>query len=188
MSGRSAGSTSKAVGVSIPPRRVCVVGLGYVGLPTAAILASKGIDVVGVDADPLRVEAVNQGKAPIAEPDLESIVRQVVASGGLRAEAQVESADAFIIAVPTPLKGNHEPDLAHLQNAATSVARVLVPGNLVILESTSPVGTTETLCRWMAEARPDLSFPDAAALACDIRVVYSPERVLPGRIVRELVN
>ena len=188
MSGRSVGSASHATGLVVPTRRICVVGLGYVGLPTAAVLASKGIEVVGVDEDPLRVRVVNEGDTPIAELDLESMVRKAVACGCLRAETQVEPADAYIIAVPTPLKGDHEPDLAHLRDAAASIAAVLVPGNLVVLESTSPVGTTDTLCRWLAQARPDLSFPHSAGPESDIRVAYSPERVLPGRILDELVN
>ena len=188
MSGRSRRSWSQTEGPMAPTRRVCVVGLGYVGLPTAAVLASKGIEVIGVDTEPLRVRVVNEGDTPIAEPDLESTVRRAVASGCLRAEMQVEPADAYIIAVPTPVRGGHEPDLVHLQEAATSIATELVPGNLVVLESTSPVGTTEDLCRWLAQSRPDLSFPHSAGPASDIRVVYSPERVLPGRILHELVN
>ena len=174
-------------GAVAPIRRVCVVGLGYVGLPTAAVLASRGIEVLGVDVDLSRVQTVNEGSTPIAEPDLASMVRDAVASGRLRAETRVTPSDAFIIAVPTPFKGDHEPDLKHLRDAAASIAGVLVPGNLVVLESTSPVGTTEALCQWLAEARPDLSLPHAAGHGSDIRVAYSPERVLPGRILEELV-
>ena len=151
--------------VTGPPRstarfeRVCVVGLGYVGLPTAAVLATKGVDVVGVDIDPGRVGSINAGTAPIAEPALDALVREAVAGGGLRAQQQPTAADAFIIAVPTPQRGDHSPDLDQLRDAVTSVAEVLAPGNLVVLESTSPVGTTEAVCAWLAEARPDLSIP-----------------------------
>jgi len=171
-----------------PWERVCVLGLGYVGLPTAAVLAAKGCSVIGVDIDSNRVAIVNQGRTPIAEPDLSSMVRDAVSSGRLRAQNEVSPADAYIVAVPTPLKGDHEPDLKHLRAAASEVAKVLVANNLVILESTSPVGTTEAFCDWLAGARPDLSFPHLAGAASDIRVAYSPERVLPGAIVGELVE
>ena len=171
-----------------PFERVCVVGLGYVGLPTAAILATKGLEVIGVDVEPDRVRVVNAGAAPIVEPDLEAMVREAVTSGRLRAQEDVAAADAFIIAVPTPLKSDHVPDLGHLRDAVASVAGVLALGNLVVLESTSPVGTTEAVCEWLAEARPDLSFPHTSGEASDIRVAYSPERVLPGAILNELVN
>lgn len=167
--------------------RLCVLGLGYVGLPTAAVLASKGRHVIGVDVDAKRVAVINQGRTPITEPDLSSMVRDAVASGRLQAQTAVAPADAFIIAVPTPLKGDHEPDLGHLRAVASEVAKVLVPNNLVVLESTSPVGTTEAFCDWLAAARPDLSFPHQAGATSDIRVAYSPERVLPGAIVGELV-
>ena len=169
-------------------RRVCIVGLGYVGLPTAAILATRGMEVVGVDVEPGRVRIVNRGGTPIMEPDLEKLVRAAVASGRLRAQMSIAPADAFVIAVPTPIRGDHEPDLSYLLQAAASIASVLVAGNLVILESTSPVGTTDALCEWLAEARPDLSFPHSAGAKSDIRVAYSPERVLPGEILDELVN
>ncbi|MCY3622919.1 MAG: UDP-N-acetyl-D-mannosamine dehydrogenase [Gammaproteobacteria bacterium] len=169
-------------------QRICVVGLGYVGLPTAAILATKGIDVVGVDVEVDRVEAVNAGAAYIAEPDLGAMVRESVERGRLHARQEVVGADAFVIAVPTPLGRNQEPDLRCLRHAAASVAQVLVPGNLVVLESTSPVGTTEAVCEWLAEARPELTFPHTTGEESDIRVAYSPERVLPGNILAELVN
>ena len=168
--------------------RVCVVGLGYVGLPTAAILATKGIDVVGVDVEAARVDAVNAGAAYIAEPDLGAMVRESVERGRLHARQEVVAADAFVVAVPTPFGRNHEPDLRCLRNAAASLARVLVPGNLVVLESTSPVGTTEAVCKWLAEGSPELTFPHTAGEDSDIRVAYSPERILPGNILAELVN
>ena len=169
-------------------RRVSVVGLGYVGLPTAAVLAANGIEVIGVDVDPGRIATVNSGATPIIEPDLDTLVRDAVASGRLSAGRDIAAADAFIIAVPTPLDDGHRPDLRQLRNAAKTVAQVLQPGNLVVLESTSPVGTTELLCEWLAEARPDLSFPHIDGGASDIRVAYSPERVLPGQILVELVE
>lgn len=167
-------------------QRLCVIGLGYVGLPTAAVFATHGVEVVGVDIDPARVAAVAAGVAPIVEPGLDVMLREAVASGKLRAQMAVAPADAFIIAVPTPLKSGRVPDLSHLQHAARNLAPALKPGNLVVLESTSPVGTTEALCEWLAEMRPDLSFPTSAGEGSDILVAYSPERVLPGRALVEL--
>lgn len=166
--------------------RVCVVGLGHIGLPTAAMLATKGINVVGVDTDIDRVSTINSGAAPITEPDLKALVERAVASGRLRAGERATPADAFIIAVPTPLAHDHSPDLSHLRKAAEGVAPVLEAGNLVVLESTSPVGTTESLCKWFAEMRTDLLFPHEGVENSEIHVAYSPERVLPGRILNEL--
>ena len=168
--------------------KVAVVGLGYVGLPTAAILATRGIDVVGADSNPETVRMINEGRAPIVEPDLDVMVRGAVASKKLRAVEQIEPADAFIIAVPTPFKDGHKPDLSYLRTAADGIAPVLATGNLVVLESTSPAGTTESLSQWLAEARPDLTFPHRDGEASDIRVAHSPERVLPGQILLELVQ
>lgn len=168
---------------------VSVVGLGYIGLPTAAMFASRQIKVVGVDVNPLAVDTINQGRIHIVEPELDIIVHAAVTEGYLRATTRPESADAFLIAVPTPFKGNHEPDLAYVRAAAESIAPVLAKGNIVILESTSPVGTTEQMVRWMAAARPDLNFPDGTEdQNVDIHVAYCPERVLPGHVVRELVE
>ena len=169
-------------------RQLCVIGLGYVGLPTAAVFATNGVEVVGVDIDSERVTLINSGVTPIAEPHLDALVQGAVARGTLRAQDHLTAADAFIIAVPTPLEGGNSPDLRHLRDVAASLALVLEPGNLVVLESTSPVGTTETLCEWLAEARPDLTFPNATGEHSDIRIAYSPERVLPGRIIVELLN
>ncbi|MDE0661083.1 MAG: UDP-N-acetyl-D-mannosamine dehydrogenase [Gammaproteobacteria bacterium] len=171
-----------------PWQRICVLGLGYVGLPTAAVLAAKGCNVIGVDVDSNRVAIIKQGRTPITEPELSSMVEDAVSSGRLQAQSAVVAADAFIVAVPTPLKRDREPDLRHLRAAASEVAKVLVPNNLVVLESTSPVGSTEAFCDWLAAARPDLSFPHLAGATSDIRVAYSPERVLPGAIVWELVE
>ena len=169
-------------------KRVCVVGLGYVGLPTAALLATNDVEVVGVDVDSERVTMINSGVTPIAEPHLDMMIRGAVASEKLRAQEEPAAADAFIMAVPTPFKSGHAPDLSHLREAAEKLARVLEAGNLVVLESTSPVGTTEALCEWLAKARPDLSFPDSNGESSDIRVAYCPERVLPGQILTELLN
>jgi UDP-N-acetyl-D-mannosaminuronic acid dehydrogenase len=168
--------------------RISIVGLGYIGLPTAAVLAVRGHEVVGVDLNAAAVEIVNSGKIHFTEPDLEVIVQAAVARGHLRAVGVPEPADAFIIAVPTPFKGDHEPDLSYVRAAALSIAPVLRPGNLVILESTSPVGTTAAMSAWLAEARPDLTFPQHAEDEADIDIAYCPERVLPGKIIQELVE
>ncbi|MFW8567281.1 UDP-N-acetyl-D-mannosamine dehydrogenase [Orrella sp. 11846] len=170
-------------------KKVSVIGLGYIGLPTAAVLASKGTQVVGVDRNPEVVSCINQGQAHIFEPDLDVLVRNVVANGRLSATTTPQAADAFLITVPTPL--DHETkqaDLSFVNAAALSIAPVLEKGNLVILESTSPVGTTEQLVSQLSEARPDLTFPNTHGEQSDIRVAYCPERVLPGRILDELVN
>jgi len=168
---------------------VAVIGLGYIGLPTAALIASKGVKVVGVDVNRHVVSIINQGKIHILEPDLDILVQSSVQSGNLRATTETEKADVFIIAVPTPLQGNHEPDLSYIKSAAKAIAPVLGKGNLVILESTSPVGTTEKLMEWMSEERPDLSFPEfGISSKVDVSVAHCPERVLPGNVVRELVE
>jgi UDP-N-acetyl-D-mannosaminuronic acid dehydrogenase len=167
---------------------VSMIGLGYIGLPTAAVLASSGIRVVGVDINRDAVETINKGQIHIVEPELEEIVGAVVKTGLLRATTRPEPADAFLIAVPTPFMGDHEPDLRYVESAAKSIAPVLKRGDLVILESTSPVGTTEKMSEWLSAARPDLTFPQQIGEESDIRVAYCPERVLPGRVVHELVN
>ncbi len=168
--------------------KVSVIGLGYIGLPTAAVLANRGVDVIGVDVNERAVEIINRGEIHIVEPELDVMVRGAVAAGRLRAVTKPEPADAFIIAVPTPLDRNHSPDLSYIRSAAQAVAPVLQKGNLVILESTSPVGTTERLADWLAEARPDLRFPHKAGEDADIRMAYCPERVLPGHVLRELTD
>jgi len=164
-----------------------VIGLGYIGLPTAAMFASVGQDVIGVDVNQEAVNALNDGKPHIFEPGLDALVQRVVAEGRLRAVAVPEPADAFIIAVPTPFKADHEPDLSFVESAARSIATVLKPGDLVVLESTSPVGATDQLCDWLQAARPDLRFPIEGGLSeSDVAIAYCPERVLPGRILEEL--
>jgi UDP-N-acetyl-D-mannosaminuronic acid dehydrogenase len=170
--------------------KISVIGLGYIGLPTAAVLASRRIDVVGVDVNQYAVDTINRGKIHIVEPELDILVRSSVQTGHLRATLQPEKADAFIVAVPTPFKGDHEPDLNYIKSAAKAIAPMLEKGNVVILESTSPVGTTEKIMGWMKEIRPDLSFPlfDEDGTEVDISVAHCPERVLPGHVVRELVE
>lgn len=170
-------------------RRISVVGLGYIGLPTAAMFASRKIEVVGVDVDERTVETINRGEVHIAEPDLDIVVRAAVKEGYLRATRKPEPADAFLIAVPTPFKGdNHEPDLSYIEAAANAIAPVLKEGDIVILESTSPVGATEAMADWLADARSDLTFPQQAGESSDIRVAHCPERVLPGKVMQELIT
>ncbi|MGP9820450.1 UDP-N-acetyl-D-mannosamine dehydrogenase [Salinarimonas sp. NSM] len=169
------------------PERVSVVGLGYIGLPTAAVLANRGIDVIGIDVDPRVVETLSRGEVHILEPDLDVLVRAAVNGGLFRASLTPEPASVFMIAVPTPFKEDRSPDLAYVEAACRAIAPVLARGNLVILESTSPVGTTEHVARWLAEERPDLRFPGAQG-EIDVHVAHCPERVLPGRILRELVE
>jgi UDP-N-acetyl-D-mannosaminuronic acid dehydrogenase len=167
---------------------ISVIGLGYIGLPTAAMFASRRRQVIGVDINQHAVDTINRGHIHIVEPELDIIVHSVVSEGFLRATTRPEPADAFLIAVPTPFKGEHEPDLAYVEAAARSIAPVLKRGDLVILESTSPVGTTEQMVQWLAEARPDLGFPTPGAERADVNVAYCPERVLPGHVVHELVE
>ena len=168
--------------------KVCMVGLGYIGLPTAAIMASRGLKVVGVDVNQEAINIINEGKVHIVEPDLDIVVRSVVTTGNLRATNQAEPADAFLIAVPTPFKDDHVPDLSFIRSAAETIAPSLETGNLIVLESTSPVGTTEKLAEWLAEYRTDLSFPREEGDNADVQIAYCPERVLPGYVLQELVN
>mgnify|MGYP000701505085 CR=1 FL=1 len=166
-----------------------VIGLGYIGLPTAAVFASRKIKVIGVDVNQKAVDIINQGKIHIVEPDLDIAVHAAVTEGYLQATTVPQAADAFIIAVPTPFKGdNHDPDLSYIESACNAIAPVLAKGNLVILESTSPVGATEQMSAWLAAARPDLTFPQTHGDKSDIRVAHCPERVLPGHVMRELIE
>ena len=164
-----------------------MVGLGYVGLPTAAILASRGVEVIGVDVSAERVEKVKSGASSFDEPGLDSLVAEAVASGGLTAHGEPAPADVFIIAVPTPIRDDRSPDLTYVRAAVDSIAPVLRQGNLVVVESTCPVGTTEQACEWLASLRPDLTFPHLAGEASEIRVAYCAERILPGNALKELV-
>ncbi|CEJ47581.1 Nucleotide sugar dehydrogenase [Umezakia ovalisporum] len=164
-------------------KRISVIGLGYIGLPTAAMFASRKIHVVGVDVNEVAVNTINRGDIHIVEPDLDMIVHAAVQEGYLRATMTPEPAEAFLIAVPTPFRDDdHQPDLSYIEAASRAIAPVLSKGNLVILESTSPVGATETM------ARPDLSFPQDAGEASDIRIAHCPERVLPGKVMQELIT
>ena len=173
---------------------ISVVGLGYIGLPTAAMFASKGKKVIGVDVNQHAVDTINTGNIHIVEPELDAMVKKAVDGGFLKATTTPEPADAFLIAVPTPflpIKDQDsipEPDLSYIKSAAKAVAKVLKKGDLVILESTSPVGATEQMSAWLAEERSDLSFPQTHGEDSDIRIAHCPERVLPGHVVRELVE
>ncbi len=167
---------------------VCVVGLGYIGLPTAAIIARAGCKVLGVDVTQSVVDTINRGEIHIEEVDLDGLVHGVVARGLLAADTKVAAADVFVIAVPTPFDKNHAPDISYVLAAARSVAPVLKVGDIVILESTSPVGTTEEIRDLLAQLRPDLKMPGMTRETPDVTVAYCPERVLPGRILEELTN
>ncbi len=167
---------------------ISVIGLGYIGLPTAAVFASRKIKVIGVDVNQHAVDTINKGEVHIVEPDLDMVVHAAVKEGYLRATTKPEPADAFLIAVPTPFKGDHVPDLSYIEAASRAIAHVLKKGNLVILESTSPVGATEQMAAWLAEERPDLTFPQTHDENSDVRIAHCPERVLPGHVLRELVQ
>jgi UDP-N-acetyl-D-mannosaminuronic acid dehydrogenase len=169
-------------------RGVAVLGLGYIGLPTSAAIASQGVRVKGVDVRPDVVEAVNKGNVPIVEPDLDVAVAGAHAKGNLTASKEVPEADAYLIAVPTPFKEGHEPDLSFVEAAAKAIAPMLRGGEVVILESTCPPGTTRRVSEWIAETRSDLTLPHIQTKDPDVCVAHCPERVLPGRIMIELVT
>lgn len=160
--------------------KVILMGLGYIGLPTAALLASKGVYVHGVDINPRIVSMINQGEIHIVEPDLEGLVKYDIEKGLLKAHTEAAEGDVFVIAVPTPFKGDHEPDISYVLSATDMFLPFLKEGNLIILESTSPVGTTEKVAAHIFEKRPDLKNK--------IHIAYCPERVLPGRVIFELEN
>lgn len=170
--------------------KVSVIGLGYIGLPTATMFASRKVEVIGVDVSQHVVDTVNKGQIHIVEPELDGLVHTAVSAGYLTASLEAKAADAFLIAVPTPFKNDHEPDVSYVRSAAEKIAPVLKCGDTVILESTSPVGTTELMLAWLAAARPDLRFPEVGTDGSnvDVHVAYCPERVLPGHVVRELVE
>ncbi|MGD2017835.1 MAG: UDP-N-acetyl-D-mannosamine dehydrogenase [Planctomycetota bacterium] len=169
------------------PTQVSVIGLGYIGLPTAAVIASRGVQVCGVDVSQETVDTINRGEIHIVEPDLDIVVRGAVTTETLRATCTPEPSDVFIVAVPTPFTDGHEPDLSFIESAANAIAPVLKEGDLIILESTSPVGATEKLCRWIAAARPDLRLPHEHPDDAQLFVAHCPERVLPGYVLQELV-
>ena len=173
--------------------RISVVGLGYIGLPTAAIFASRKVEVIGVDVNQHAVDTINKGEIHIVEPELDILVHAAVTQGFLTATTQPQPADAFMIAVPTPFindieNASHRADLTFIKAASQAIAPVLKKGDLVVLESTSPVGATEKMSAWLAEDRPDLTFPQTHGEASDIRIAHCPERVLPGHVIRELVE
>jgi len=169
-------------------RSVSVIGMGYIGLPTCAVFAKAGLDVRGVDVNPAVVEKVNRGEIHIVEPELDGLIGRVVADGRLKAFTTPQEADAHIIAVPTPFTPEHTADLSYVMAAARNVAPVLRRGDLVVLESTSPVGTTRKMAMLLAELRPDLKFPHTHPEEADVLVAYSPERVLPGKVLSELID
>ena len=162
-------------------KTVCVIGLGYIGLPTASLLGTKGYKVHGVDTSRHVVETINEGRIHIVEPDLDILVKSAVQSGNLTAGLEPEKADVFILSVPTPFKENHQPDLSYVEAATRTIAPYVESGNVVILESTSPVGTTEDIvAQILADTGHDIDK--------EVFVAHCPERVLPGRILTELVE
>ncbi len=158
----------------------CFMGLGYIGLPTAIIAAKHGIKVLGVDINPSVVEKTNAGLLHIVEPGLQDLLREVVASGALKAATEPRESDAYFIVVPTPFKGDHEPDISYVEAATRAVLPLLKEGDLYVIESTSPVGTTEAMAQLIFSARPELRGK--------IYIAYCPERVLPGNVIHELVH
>ena len=160
--------------------KACFMGLGYIGLPTAIIAAKSGIDIIGVDINSKVVEQTNAGHLHIVEPGLEQLLQEVVKSGKRIAATTPQECDAYFIVVPTPFKGNHQPDISYVENATRMVLPLLKPGNLFVIESTSPVGTTELMAELIYTERPELKG--------NIHIAYCPERVLPGNVIYELVN
>ena len=159
---------------------VVTIGLGYIGLPTSALIASHGTNVLGVDINQSIVDTINQGKIHIVEPDLEEIVTQAVSKGFFKASTKPNSADVYLIVVPTPFKGNHEPDISFVEAATNGIIPLLKKGDLYIIESTSPIGTTEKMQELIFASRPELEG--------EIHIAYCPERVLPGNVMHELVE
>jgi UDP-N-acetyl-D-mannosaminuronic acid dehydrogenase len=171
-------------------KTVCVIGLGYIGLPTSAVFANAGFKVIGVDVNHEAIKSINNGEPHIFEPGLVEIVNKCVKNGSLIAKNKAEQADVFIIAVPTPFKGSHhEVDLEYIQSAVDSFSGFLKKGDLIILESTSPPGTTEFVASRISDQRPDLNIPQRdGESSLDIFIAHCPERVLPGRILYELIE
>ncbi len=174
-------------------KKICVIGLGYIGLPTAALLANRGYDVHGVDVVESTVNTINQGKIHIVEPELDTFVKSAVNSGKLKASLKPDFADVFIIAVPTPFHDGFVPNVDYVVSATKSIAPFVKPKNIVILESTSPVGTTELVAKTLAELRPELfeienENSQFSILNSQLYIAHCPERVLPGKIMKELVE
>jgi UDP-N-acetyl-D-mannosaminuronic acid dehydrogenase len=168
--------------------RLAVIGMGYIGLPTAVALATRGVDVVGVDVNPSIVNAIENGHVPLIEPELAVGVRGAVSMGRLKATTDTPEADGYIIAVPTPFNADHTADLSYVRSAVEQIAPKLHGGEVIVVESTSPPGTTESVSRWMADLRPDLVLPHATEGIPDVFIAHCPERVLPGRIMIEIVT
>lgn len=160
--------------------KVQFIGLGYIGLPTAAVVAQKGIQVHGVDVNSKVVETINQGKIHIIEPGLEQVVKEGIEKGCLKASTTPTEADVHLIVVPTPFKGNHEPDISFVESATKTILPLLKAGDTFIIESTSPVGTTEKMAKLIFDERPELQG--------QLAIAYCPERVLPGNVLHELVH
>ncbi|WP_295694449.1 NAD(P)-binding domain-containing protein, partial [Lapillicoccus sp.] len=167
---------------------VAVIGLGYIGLPTAVVLATRGIEVIGVDVNPATVAAVERGEVPFVEPDLAIAVSGAVSMGRLKSTTEMPHADAYIVAVPTPFNDDHTADLSYIRSAVESIAPQLHGGELVILESTSPPGTSRLISEWIGELRPDLRMPHIGEGLPDVHIAHCPERVLPGRIMIEMIT
>ena len=159
---------------------VVTIGLGYIGLPTSALIASHGTNVLGVDINQSVVDTINQGKIHIVEPDLDKIVSKAVSNGFFKASTKATSADVYLIVVPTPFKGNHEPDISFVEAATKGIIPLLKKGDLYIIESTSPIGTTDKMQKLIFASRPELEGA--------IHIAYCPERVLPGNVMHELVE
>ena len=159
---------------------VVTIGLGYIGLPTSALIASHGTNVLGVDINQSVVDTINQGKIHIVEPDLDAIVSKAVSNGFFKASTKASSADVYLIVVPTPFKSNHEPDISFVEAATKGIIPLLKKGDLYIIESTSPIGTTEKMQKLIFASRPELEGA--------IHIAYCPERVLPGNVMHELVE
>ena len=168
--------------------KISVIGLGYVGLPTAVILANAGHQVVGVDINPNIIETINAGDIHIVEPGLKEKVKKLTKAKKLSASTEIECSDVFIISVPTPLTKSNKPELKFIKQAVKSFSKHLKKGNLVILESTSPIGTSEKISSWIKNMRPDLMMPSPSSSShSDINIAHCPERVLPGNVLHELV-
>lgn len=160
--------------------KACFIGLGYIGLPTAIIAAKHGVDILGVDINPQIVEMTNAGQLHFIEPGMEDMLKEVVKNGKLRAATKPEVSDAYFVVVPTPFKGNHEPDVSYVEAATRSALPLLKEGDLFVIESTSPVGTTEAMA--------DIIYAERPELKGKLHIAYCPERVLPGNVIYELVH